>query len=267
MNGILNFVNKIGAWGVSLWKMAFSLVGLLYDTLTALFVGGKKGITSSFKQIISQVLFTGVEAFGLVGIIGLLCGMTIIIQAMTNMPKFGVGEYFGKILVIVVIRELGPFFTSIVVVGRSGSALATYIGNMRVSKELAAIEVMGIDPIHFIVMPAFVAMVVSMVCLSVYFDIIAIIGGYFIAQMKVSIPFGIFMSTVLDAMRPMDLIISMLKNVAFGCIIALMSCYYGLGVANIRQVPQAATKSVVSCMITTLMINILITFVSFLFSL
>jgi phospholipid/cholesterol/gamma-HCH transport system permease protein len=267
MNGFLQFVDKLGVWAASLWKMVFAVTALLYDTITVLFVGGKKGIASSLKQITNQILFTGVEAFWLVGIIGLLCGITIIIQAMTNMPKFGVGEYFGNILILVVIRELGPFFTSLVVVGRSGSALATYIGNMRVSKELSALEVMGIDPVRFIVMPAFVGMLISMVCLSVYFDVIAIIGGYFIAQVKVNIPFGFFMSTVLDALRPQDIIISMTKNVLFGAIIALMSCYYGLAVRNMREVPQAALKSVVSCMITTLLINILVTMIVFFYSL
>jgi phospholipid/cholesterol/gamma-HCH transport system permease protein len=267
MNRFWQFVDKLGAWAISMGRMAAAVTGLLYDTITVFFMGGKKGIASSLKQTINQVLFTGVEAFWLVGIIGLLCGITIIIQAMTNMPKFGVGEYFGNILVLVVVRELGPFFTSLVVAGRSGSALATYIGNMRVSKELSALEVMGIDPVHFIVMPAFVGMVVSMVCLSVYFDVIAIIGGYFIAQVKVSIPFGFFMSTVLDALRPQDIIISMIKNVLFGSIIALMSCYYGLAVTNMREVPQAALKSVVGCMIITLLINILVTFFVFFLSL
>jgi phospholipid/cholesterol/gamma-HCH transport system permease protein len=267
MKRFLRFVDSVGAWAVSLFKMVFDVFGLFYDTVTVLFAGGRKGIASSLKQIISQVLFTGVEAFWLVGIIGLLCGITIIIQAMTNMPKFGVGEYFGNILIIVVIRELGPFFTSLVVVGRSGSALATFIGNMRVSKELSALEVMGIDPIHFIVMPAFVGMVVSMVCLSVYFDVIAIIGGYFIAQVKVSIPFGYFVGTVLGALHPLDLVESVFKTVVFGAITALVSCYHGLAVTNTRELPQAALKSVVSCMIATLLINILITMSVFLYSL
>jgi phospholipid/cholesterol/gamma-HCH transport system permease protein len=261
MNKFLLVVERTGRWGISLCKTGVSLVGLLYDTLCVLFRLGKKGFISSVSQVISQVLFTGVEAFWLVGIIGLLCGITIIIQAMTNMPKFGVGEYFGNILIIVVIRELGPFFTSLVVVGRSGAALAAYIGNMKVAKEIAALEVMGVDPVRFLVMPAFVAMMISMVCLAVYFDIIAIIGGYFVAQVKVSIPFGIFMSTVLDALSARDIIISIVKNVLFGAIIAIVSCHNGLTVGNIREVPQAALKSVVSCMILTLLINILITVV------
>ncbi len=267
MERVRSFIDRLGERALTTFKMVFGVFGLLYDIITVLFMGGRRGIVSSLRQIINQILFTGVEAFWLVGIIGLLCGVTIIIQAMTNMPRFGVGEYFGKILIVVVIRELGPFFTALVVVARSGSALATYIGNMRVSKELSALNVMGIDPIHFIVMPAFVAMVVSMVCLSAYFDIIAIIGGYFIAQVKVSIPFSYFMGTVLDALHPWDIIESIIKNVLFGGITALVSCYYGLAVTNMREVPQAALKSVVGCMIMTLLINILVTVILFIYSL
>jgi len=267
MNIIIRILNNLIRKAAGTCKMVVELLLLLYDTIAVFFSGGKKGIAAAFKQIIAQTLFTGVEAFWLVGAIGLLSGIVIIIQAMTNMPKLGVGEYFGKILVIVVVRELGPFVTSIVVAGRSGSALAVYIGNMRVSKELTALEVMGIDPIRFVVLPAFAGMVISIICLSVYFDIIAIIGGYFIAQFKVAIPINIFMSTVIDAMRPQDLLISMFKNVIFGLIIGLMSCYYGLNVKNIRQVPQAAMHSVVGCMIGTLSINIVITIFVFLYSL
>ena len=259
MKTLYALINHAGTFGRSFFNVIFGMFGLFYDMVIEIFRYGKKGYASSLRQIINQILFTGVEAFWLVGIIGLLCGITIIIQATTTMPKFGVGEYFGKILVIVVIRELGPFFTSLVVVGRSGAALATYIGNMRVAKELSALEVMGIDPVRFLVMPAFVGMVVSMVCLAVYFDIIAIIGGYFVAQANVEIPFGIFISTVLDALSAKEIIISMAKNFLFGSIIATVSCYYGLAVNNMREVPQAALKSVVGSMIATIVINMIVT--------
>ena len=259
MNTLGRIVGHTGNFAWSFFRTVFDMVGLFYDTIIEISRVRKRGLVSALKQIISQTLFTGVEAFWLVGTIGLICGITIIIQATNNMPKFGVGAYFGNILIIVVIRELGPFFTSFVVIGRSGSALATYIGNMRVSKEISALEVMGVDPVRFLIMPAFVAMVVSMVCLAVYFDIIAIIGGYFVAQLNVELPFGIFLSTVLDALTAKELIISMVKNVLFGSIIAIVSCHYGLAVKNIREVPQAARKSVVTSMIATIMINMVVT--------
>jgi phospholipid/cholesterol/gamma-HCH transport system permease protein len=130
---------------------------------------------------------------------------------------------------------------------------------MKISKEISALEGMGIDPIRFLVMPAFVAMVVSMVCLAVYFDMIAIIGGYFIARINVDIPFGIFIATVLDALSAQEIVISMIKNMLFGSIIATVSCYYGLAVDNVREVPQAALKAVVSSMIATIVINMMVT--------
>jgi phospholipid/cholesterol/gamma-HCH transport system permease protein len=258
MNRIVDLLEQTGSSAIATFKMIHAMVALFYDTLVELARTGRKGFGALVKQVTSQVLFTGVEAFWLVGIIGLLCGITIIVQATTNMPKFGVGEYFGRILVVVVVRELGPFFTSLVVVARSGSALAAFIANLRVNREMDALEVMGINPVKFIVMPAFVAMVISLVCLAIYFDIIAIIGGYCIAQLNVDIQFGIFISSVLNALTVQDLVISMIKNLMFGSIVATVSCYYGLMVNNIRQVPQAALKSVVSAMIATLMINVLI---------
>ncbi len=259
MGAVSAFFNSIGSSASSFCTIFYGMMELFYDTIVEIFRSGKKGYASSLKQVISQILFTGVEAFWLVGVIGLLCGITIIIQATTTMPKFGVGAYFGQILIIVVIRELGPFFTSLVVIGRSGAALAAYIGNMRVAKEISALEVMGIDPVRFLVMPAFVAMIVSMVCLAIYFDIIAIIGGYFVARINVEIPFGIFMSTVLDALSPKEIFISTVKNCLFGSIIAIVSCYYGLAVNNMREVPQAAIKSVVGSMIATIVINMVVT--------
>ena len=264
MQRIVDLLEQTGSSTIATMKTIHAMVALLYDTLVELARTGRKGFGALVKQVTSQVLFTGVEAFWLVGIVGLLCGITIIIQATTNMPKFGVGEYFGKILVLVVVRELGPFFTALVFVGRSGSALASFIGNLKVNREIAALEVMGINPVKFIVMPAFVAMVISIVCLAIYFDIIAIIGGYIIAQLNVDIPFGIFISAVLNALTVQDLVISIIKSLLFGSIIATVSSYYGLAVNNVRQVPQAALKSVVSSMVVTIVINVLITAIFYL---
>jgi phospholipid/cholesterol/gamma-HCH transport system permease protein len=255
-------IDRTGEWGVSTVRTTTGMVSLFIDSVIELFKSGKQGYSSTVKQITMQILFTGVEAFWLVGMIGLLCGITIIVQATTNMPKFGVGSYFGNILIIVVIRELGPFFTALVVIGRSGAGLATYIGNMRVAKEISALEVMGVNPTRFLVMPALVAMVISTICLAAYFDVIAIIGGYFVAQLNVEIPIGIFMGTVLDALTWQEIAVSMFKNFIFGSFIAIFSCYYGLNVSNIREVPQAALKSVVSSMIAIIIINVLATIIT-----
>lgn len=214
-----------------------------------------------FNQLSRQILYTGVEAFWLIGITAFLCGSTIVIQAMTNMPKFGITEYFGNILIITVIRELGPFITAIVVVGRSGAALAAHIGTMRVNKEVSALEVMGIDPVQFLVVPALYGMISSVLCLIIYFDIIAIVGGIIVANFFVDIPLWIFIMKVIDALTLFDIIMPLLKGFLFGIVIAVMSTWYGLDVQNVRGVPQAAINAVVSSMALSIVCTVIVTII------
>jgi phospholipid/cholesterol/gamma-HCH transport system permease protein len=238
----------------------FTAMGrLLFSTLGVLMRPSRSSIMAVFSQLSRQMLYTGVEAFGLVSAIAFVAGSTIIMQAMTNMPKFGVSEYFGNILVIAVVREIGPFFTAIVVIGRSGAALASHIGTMRVNKEVAALEVMGIDPVYFLAMPALAGMVGAMICLNVYFDMVAIIGGLCVASFTVDIPLAIFLSKVLDAFSSFDIVISTFKSTVFGVIIAVVSCHYGLKVATIRGIPQAAIRSVVGSMTGIIAVSVVVT--------
>jgi phospholipid/cholesterol/gamma-HCH transport system permease protein len=232
---------------------------LLVSTLGILMRPSRSSIMAIFSQLSRQMLYTGVEAVGLVSTIAFVAGSTIIMQAMTNMPKFGVSEYFGNILVIVVVRELGPLLTAIVVIGRSGSALAAHIGTMRVNKEVSALEVMGIDPVYFLAMPALAGMVGSMICLNFYFDIVAIIGGLCVASFTVDIPFTIFLLKVLYALSSIDIVISIFKSIIFGAIIAIVSCHYGLKVTSIRGVPQAAIRSVVGSMTGIIVVSVVVT--------
>ncbi|MFP4163226.1 MAG: MlaE family ABC transporter permease [Chitinispirillaceae bacterium] len=255
---LCRLIQDMGAKVLQTVRIFHSVAGLFYDTVYAAFRPGRAPYTSFLSQMSRQILYTGVEAFWLVGIIALLCGNAIVLQAMTNMPRLGVSEYFGRILVIVVVGELGPFLTSLVVIGRSGAALATYIGTMRVSKEISALEVMGVDPIHFLVLPSLVGIVGSIICLNVYFNIIAILGGLMVAKVTVDVPFGIFFEKVLSALSYKDVCVTLLKSVGFGLIVALVSCHYGLNVRNVRGVPLSAIQAVVASMFLTIMLNLFI---------
>jgi len=258
----MSFIRTLGTKvpGLWLWRMLTSIAGLLFDTIYAAVRKGRSSNLSLTSQVNRQILYTGVEAFWLVGIIAFLCGSAIILQAMLNMPKLGVSEYFGKILVIVVAGELGPFITSLVVVGRSGSALATYIGTMRINKEIDSLEVMGIDPVQFLVLPAVVGIVSSIVCLNVYFISIAILGGLIVAKFTVDIPLWIFLTKVFDALTFKDVFFSFFKSAVFGFIVALVSSHCGLSVRNIRMVPVAAIQAVVGAMFLTILFNLFLSF-------
>jgi phospholipid/cholesterol/gamma-HCH transport system permease protein len=177
------------------------------------------------------------------------------------MPNIGGGEYFGKIMSVAIVRELGPFFTSLVVVGRSGAALAAYIGNMRITKEIDALEIMGINVIHFMVLPALLGMVVSLFSLNVFFDIIAIVGGLFVAKFIVGLNFSSLLYDVYLALSMKDILIFIFKSILFSTIIASVSCYFGLSVQNIRMVPRAVFSAVVVSLMVTIVLNLIITMV------
>jgi phospholipid/cholesterol/gamma-HCH transport system permease protein len=258
-NWLSRTITYTGDSTIALGTTLFLMARFVVMTVKACFRQEQVKHLSFLSQLSRQVLYTGVEAFWLVGIIAFLCGSTIVIQAMANMPRFGITEYFGNILILAVVRELGPFFTALVVVGRSGAALAAHLGTMRVNKEVAALEVMGIDPIHFLVVPALIGMIASILCLIVYFDIIAIVGGLIVANFTVEVPFWIFIKKVIDALTFNDLILSLFKGFLFGGIIAIMSSWYGLDVKNIRGVPQAAINAVVGSMALTITCNVIVT--------
>ncbi|MBD3420996.1 MAG: ABC transporter permease [Chitinivibrionales bacterium] len=256
---VFRFIAKTGEWLINASVNVGALCKLYVDTVISFFSMGRRGYTSSARQIVSQILFTGVEALPIVAIVALICGVTIVIQATTNMPKFGASAYFGNIMIIVVVRELGPLLTSLIVISRSGSALAAYIGSMRVTREVAALEVVGINPVHFIVMPAFMGMVLAMTALGVYFDIIAILGGLFIAYVTLNIPLKNFFDEIVAALEFDDLAVFAVKAVLYGSVIAIISCYSGLLARTERDVPKATRSSVVWSMATTMVINVLIT--------
>ncbi len=256
---VYRVMTHVGAQTVASLRAVVGAAGLLYDTLTAIGRPGRGGYRSLFRQVISQVLFTGVEALWLAGVVALVTGATVVLQATVNMPRFGVRGYFGGILIAAVVRELGPFFTALIVIGRSGAAFAAYVGTMRVSREVAALEVMGIDPVQFLVLPAFCGMVAGMVCLNVYFAFIALGGGLMVAGAMTNAPLKPFVDNLLDALTFSDLAISLSKSALFGVIAATVSGFHGLQVRTIRGIPQASLRAVVNGMAAMILVNVLLT--------
>jgi phospholipid/cholesterol/gamma-HCH transport system permease protein len=210
----------------------------------------------SLQELIQQIYYTGVEAIPLVGFLALIIGSATILQASTVMPKFGAGDYFGNVMVLVVVREVGPLFTAFLVAGRTGSALSTYLGNMKVQQEIDALKTMGVDPVRYLVYPAFAATVIAMFCLTLIFNLVAIFGGFFVVQLLLGfapnysaepLPLSLFLGRILASMSVMDGVLGIIKPVFFGVLVSIIACYHGMAVGNdIRDVPKATTNGVVN---------------------
>jgi phospholipid/cholesterol/gamma-HCH transport system permease protein len=207
-----------------------------------------------FDQVVTQLYFTGVEALPLV--LFLVLGSATILQSATVMPKFGAGDYFGNVMVVVVVREVGPLFTAFLIAGRTGSALSTYLGNMKVQSEIDALRSLGVDPIRYLVFPAFAATVTSMFCLTVLFNLSAIFGGFFVVKglqifaqdaTGLELPLTMYLDRILASMSVLDGVIGLVKPMVFGALVSVIACHHGITVGNdIREVPKATTRGVVN---------------------
>jgi phospholipid/cholesterol/gamma-HCH transport system permease protein len=239
---------------------AADVLSLGYLSLKDLFSRSPQGRGESFRVISRQVIFTGVDALPVVSLIALMVGGIVIIQAGTTLPRVGAGALLAHIVVITLVRELGPLLTAFIVVWRSGTAISTELGNMRVSQEIAALEAMGISLTRFIVMPRLVGAIIAMICLTVYFDLVAILGGFLFAKIKLTIPLAVYLEEIERSLSVSDLLITVIKAVLFGFTIAIVCSHHGLSVvASSTEVPQQTTRAMLNTVSICLLLDVLVT--------
>ncbi len=215
------------------------------------------------KVFVMQLLFTGVEALPIVALISLGIGAVIIVQGVSLLAGFGQGEMMYDILVLVIVRELGPVLTAFIITARSGSAITTELGNMVVSHEIEAYESVGIDPVSYLAVPRLLGVVGSMLILNVYFDIFGLFGSYVVTSMMNPIPINTYLMKLLHILTAQDLFVSFLKSFVFGYIIAVVSTFYGFQVNRaVTEVPVGTIKSIGNCITYIIIADAIITIIS-----
>jgi len=246
-------IEWLGQKAVTGYSYLAALATLSCQSCVYLVAPAKQGRAETFRIIARQILFTGVDALPVTSVIALLLGIIIITQAGTQLPRLGAGGLVGSIIVVSVIRELGPLLTAFVVVGRSGTAIATELGNMSVTREIMALRLMGIPLSRFVIMPRMVGMIVSMICLTFYFDMVAIVGGYMVAKVQLTVPFYAFVEGVVAALGLSDIVLTVLKATVFGAAVASVCCHHGLSVqSSFTEVPQQTMRATMNCVILCL---------------
>jgi len=182
-------------------------------------------------------------------------GLLVIGQTVSWLTRVGAIEYLGTVMVVVVVRELGPLLTAMVVLARVGTANVVELGTARALGEVEALEALGIDPVHYLVVPRVVGMATSLFALTVYTIIVALVSGYLWAFLQ-DVPLlpGEYFRQLAVALGWMDFLLLGLKTVGFGCVIALVTCYHGLAQPlRLEEVSaatvSAVTQSVVACVL------------------
>ncbi|MDH5721122.1 MAG: ABC transporter permease [Spirochaetia bacterium] len=207
------------------------------------------------RVVINQIKFTGAKALPLLSIISLTIGASTIIQAVTFLPKFGQDDFIGNLLKLVIVREIGPLITAIVVLTRSGSAIAAEMATQKLHREIEAIELMGINPNLLMTLPRVIGGVVAVSLLIVYFDFIAFLGGYLIAAMVSSFPFSTLLEHLLKSMTLLDVFSSFVKAFIYGLTIPLVCSYYGLKPNTLFEIPIYVSKAVVTSLFSVFLLN------------
>jgi phospholipid/cholesterol/gamma-HCH transport system permease protein len=215
---------------------------------------------TGYKVLIMQILFTGVEAMGILALIAAGIGAAINIIGSSILPSFGQSAMVYTILIAVITRELGPLLTAFVIIARSGTAIATELGTMVVSHEIEAYVSFGIDPISYLVVPRVMGMMLSMLFLNLYFNCFGLLGSFVVIQFVKPIGVYEYFRPLFAALTWGDLSIGILKSVAFGAIVSIVSTFQGFSVqrasteipvAGIRAVGQSFTFCIVADVLLT----------------
>jgi phospholipid/cholesterol/gamma-HCH transport system permease protein len=252
------WVERVGRRAIASLSETWSLVATLKDAILSDFAPGIAARKLVHGIMLTQVMFTGVQALSLVSVIGLLIGASIIIQ--TNMMVPADGELIGRVLVAVVLRELAPLITAIVVAGRSGTAIATELGNMKVNSEVLALSSLGVDPLRYVVLPRMVGCVVSVVALMIYFSIVSLSAAFALGILSSGASLSSFQQGVAGSVMPHDLVLFFAKGLGLGTIVGWLSCHFGLEVkSSPTEVPQMASRAVVMSLLGCVVYNTALT--------
>jgi phospholipid/cholesterol/gamma-HCH transport system permease protein len=232
---------------------------LFYLSIRSTLFGRTEGLRQVFSVVSSQIYFTGWQAVPLITVLAIASGATAILQSSSQLSLFGGGGMLGNILVVIIVRELAPLLTALVVIARSGAAVASEIGNMRVNREIEALEIIGINPLSYIVFPRVIGGVISVLCLAFYFNVIALLGGYLASRALHSIPFSFYFESLATAFDFDDILLFVVKNGFSGIMIFTIACQQGLSVTtSSHEVPQATTKAVMQSIFAATAFNLIV---------
>jgi len=202
------------------------------------------------RQTRLQVRFTALDALWLVGGTALLLGAVTLIQAFSQLSGLGAENYIGVLMVLIILRELGPLLTAILVIGRSSTAIAAELGAMQLNGEVDALAAHGVNPYQYLLLPRWLGVLVAVFTLVVMFDAAALGGGFLVARLKYGVTFGFFMDSVRQTLSNRDFVATLLKVVVFSGAITFHACHFGLSIRRSQtEIPQAVTKTVVSALV------------------
>ena len=210
-------------------------------------------------RIRQEIARAGVALLPMFLFVALALGFLVIGQTVSALAQVGATNYLGSTMVIVVVRELGPLLAAMLVLARVGTAHVIELGTARALGEVEALEALGIDPVHYLIVPRVIGMAVGVFSLTVYLIIGALASGYLCAFLQdVPLTPGDYFKQLAEALGWLDFALLALKTIAFGFFIAIVTCYHGLAQPlRLEEVSRVAVRAVTQGVIVCVLIDAL----------
>lgn len=210
--------------------------------------------------VLEQLYITGIKSLGVITVVGLFTGMILALQTGLELRKFGQEVNIGAAVMITMLREMGPFMTAMILSASVGSAMAAELGTMVVSEEIAALEVMSIPPVRFLVMPRLASMMIMTPLLTFYACMLGVLGGAIVGNTQLGVAFGPYFDNATRWAENKDLYIGLFKSFIFGIMITIISCHQGFSTTEgAVGVGRATRRSVIISFLSLLIVGYIIT--------
>ncbi len=211
-------------------------------------------------ELFNQLYITGIKSLGVITVVAAFTGMILALQTGLELRRFGLQQNIGTAVAVVMLREMGPFMTALIVAASVGSAIAAQVGTMVVSEEVSALEIMSINPVRFIVLPRLVALALMMPILTIYTNILGIAGGALVGATQLQVSFQAYIDNAQLYAQNKDLYVGLLKAFVFGIVIATTACHQGFITSEgAVGVGQATRRTVIISFLTILVLGYMLT--------
>lgn len=260
---IVSGLDGLGSRAVSL----LGHIGELFFLLTEASRWVMRRITSRNVRlgrvaVVAQIVRVGVASIFIVGLVSGSIGFILGMQMAPPLEKLGQVSLVPNIVAVAVLRELGPLIAAIVLVGFAGASIAAEIGTMVVGEEVEALEAHALNPVRFLVVPRIIATVISMTCLAVLSNVMAIFSAALMSKTVLGISWVTYYNNTLAQVGPRDFLTGLVKAAVFGMLIGLIACGNGLRVTGgAAGVGKATTSTVVESVVAVIFADLMFTVV------
>ena len=256
----MEIVSQIGGSTLDGLSYLGSLASLGARAAYYTLVAPLRGKPLRIERAISQAMDVGVRCLPILSLITFFIGLILALQAAYELRQFGAMSAVATAVAVSMSRELGPLITAIVVIGRSGSAFAAELGTMKVSEEIDALETMAISPIRFLVAPKFLAMLVMLPGLTIWANVMGILGGSLFGVTQADFTFVRYVNASIGSLLLRDVTSGLVKSVMFGITITAVGCLEGLSTgAGAEQVGRSTTRAVVVSIFLVVLVDLFFT--------